>query len=417
MRILYILHQFFPEFGAGTERVTLNLAHCMQHAGHYVHVLACAMHPSVPRGASFESSAVIADYVWESIPVTVLRSEAVGVEAESGFWTRPRLVAHLTDWIRSGRFDCVHVMHSMRMASAVRAAQLSELPIIVTLTDFFSVCHRVNLITASGELCTGPEAGQRCARECSQGLWSPALLLRRHEQAQEWLSSASHVVAPSEYVAETIGRILPQISVDVIAHGINPSGLRRRQRMALAANEKAVVRFAYIGSIVPEKGALVLLKAFSKVTASNVSLTVIGGSYGDSDYARSVRELAEGDDRIELVGELAHDAVSEALYGFDGICIPSLVPETFSMVYHEAKAAGVPSLVSNLGAPARDVELTGVGKVVSAGDVGAWQAALSDWAAEPPVQMKVNGVPTESLRLEEEAFFYESIYRRYLPVS
>ena len=30
MRILYLVHQFFPEFGSGTERVTLNLARMAQ---------------------------------------------------------------------------------------------------------------------------------------------------------------------------------------------------------------------------------------------------------------------------------------------------------------------------------------------------------------------------------------------------
>ena len=42
MRILIVLHQFFPEFSGGTERVALNLARTAQRAGHHVRVLACA---------------------------------------------------------------------------------------------------------------------------------------------------------------------------------------------------------------------------------------------------------------------------------------------------------------------------------------------------------------------------------------
>ena len=43
MRILIVLHQFFPEFSGGTERVALNLARTAQRAGHHVRVLACAV--------------------------------------------------------------------------------------------------------------------------------------------------------------------------------------------------------------------------------------------------------------------------------------------------------------------------------------------------------------------------------------
>jgi hypothetical protein len=39
MRILYIVHQFFPKWYTGTERFVLNLAMQMQRLGHSVEVL------------------------------------------------------------------------------------------------------------------------------------------------------------------------------------------------------------------------------------------------------------------------------------------------------------------------------------------------------------------------------------------
>ena len=39
MKIIYLVHQFFPEFQAGTERFVYNTAYMTQKSGHKVRVL------------------------------------------------------------------------------------------------------------------------------------------------------------------------------------------------------------------------------------------------------------------------------------------------------------------------------------------------------------------------------------------
>ena len=39
MKIVYLVHQFYPEFQAGTEKFLLNTARMAQKNGHKVHVL------------------------------------------------------------------------------------------------------------------------------------------------------------------------------------------------------------------------------------------------------------------------------------------------------------------------------------------------------------------------------------------
>jgi len=46
MKILYVVHQFFPLFHTGTERLTLDIAKQIQRMGHYVTVL--TYEPSPP---------------------------------------------------------------------------------------------------------------------------------------------------------------------------------------------------------------------------------------------------------------------------------------------------------------------------------------------------------------------------------
>jgi len=46
MRILYVVHQFYPDSSAGTERFLLSLANAVQRSGHYAEVVTYSMKDS-----------------------------------------------------------------------------------------------------------------------------------------------------------------------------------------------------------------------------------------------------------------------------------------------------------------------------------------------------------------------------------
>ena len=70
MRILYVVHQFYPEFGSGTERVTLNLARMAQRAGHHVQVLGCLLDRSQHRGVAVPGLADALTYMVDGMAST-----------------------------------------------------------------------------------------------------------------------------------------------------------------------------------------------------------------------------------------------------------------------------------------------------------------------------------------------------------
>ena len=76
MRILIVLHQFFPEFSGGTERVALNLARTAQRAGHHVRVLACAVQAGACDGLAASASASGIDLGASEAPVEPMLAEA-----------------------------------------------------------------------------------------------------------------------------------------------------------------------------------------------------------------------------------------------------------------------------------------------------------------------------------------------------
>ena len=265
MRILIVLHQFYPEFSSGTERVALNLAKAAQRAGHHVRVLACAVNPEAHHGAASAVLAGALETVWDGVPVTLLPRAMLPASADYSLEIAPELVAPLAAWMKHERFDLAHVMHSMRMSTAVVAAQQCGLPYIVTLTDFFLACPRINLVTLGNQLCDGPQGGKKCGKDCLSAPWSRDTLVHRYEGARQMLAGASVRVAPSEFVAARYREAFADCSFRVVAHGVDLLALM--DHAAPARFDTSTVTLGYVGSIIPQKGLTVLLRALARVKA------------------------------------------------------------------------------------------------------------------------------------------------------
>lgn len=407
MRILYILHQFYPEFGGGTERVALNLARMAQRAGHVVRVLACMVDPARHRGAPTEGLDGAVDTVIDGVPVTLLDRAALPASAEHGFEVDEALASRLTAWLAQQRLDVVHVMHTMRMATAVAAAQRAGLPTVITLTDFFPACLRVNLIDQQDRFCAGPALGQACARKCQTPAWPAAALAARYQHAHGLLAGAAVRVVPSRFVAERYREAFPDLSFHVIGHGVDLLALARGRS---AVTPDRPMTLGFIGTLIEAKGLQVLLQALASRPLLPLCLQVAGAFHGPESFQQHLRATMAADARVQWLGPCTAEQVACLLHGIDLLCLPSLVPETFSLVLHEAAAVGVPALVSDLGAPPQ-VLAAGGGMAVPAGDVPAWADALQRWSEDETLRAAWRRGVRLPLRVEEEAFLYEGLYR------
>jgi glycosyltransferase involved in cell wall biosynthesis len=414
MRIVYIVHQFYPEFQSGTERVTLNLARMAQRAGHHVQVLGCVLDPSSLAVQPHASLADAFSTVVDGVPVTLIDRARLPPMAETSFETVGPVVSAIEQWMRAERFELAHVMHTMRSASAVAAAARAGLPLVLTLTDFFLGCLRVNLTDIDGRLCQGPQGGQLCPRQCPTPAWGAAPMADRHRHAQRLLESAAVCVAPSAYVAERFGAMFPGLECKVISHGVDVLMLASggSGRPPGSTRVDAPLSLGFFGSIVPTKGLHVLLQALAAEPGLPVRLTVAGAHHGDPGYRQQIQRLASADARVSMRGQLSSQEVAAVMRETDLLCLPSVVPESFSLALHEAAALSVPALVSDLGAPAQAISASGAGRVVAAGDVAAWARALQEACADRQLCERWSRAVPLPQRIEEEAFFYDLLYRR-----
>ncbi len=418
MRILIILHQFYPEFSGGTERVALNLARSAQRAGHYVRILACAVAPDASGISCSAHLAGAHESVYQGIPVTQLPRALLPASADFSLEIEPSLIEPIVVWMRHERFELAHVMHTMRMSTAVLAAQRCSLPLILTLTDFFLACPRINLVNLDNQICDGPQMGKKCGEHCLTAPWTVDTLANRYQHAAELLASASVRVAPSEFVANRFRAAFPALDCRVVPHGIDLLALASRKAIEGRQLEtERKVRLVYVGGIIPQKGLDLLLRALALVKASNIELKIVGGFHGAAAYHSQVLALGKADARVEFLGHLEPCKVFDAIEQADLLCLPSRVPETFSLALHEAAALGVPALVSNLGAPGEQVSQNGAGLALACDNVKAWATAIRSVAADPEQIKNWQTRLPLPVRVEEEAFYYDSLYRTSLRPS
>ena len=96
---------------------------------------------------------------------------------------------------------------------------------------------------------------------------------------------------------------------------------------------------------------------------------------------------------------------------FDAVCLPSLEPVAFSMLAQECAALGLACFAKHLGANADAFGTQSSVQAIAPADPSAWAVSLEKWlnafdrSRRPAMDAEV------PLRIEEEAFFYEGLYR------
>ncbi len=131
-----------------------------------------------------------------------------------------------------------------------------------------------------------------------------------------------------------------------------------------ARAERGPLRVAFVGNLIPRKGATTLLSALARVDREyEWRLTVVGSHDADPAYARAVRNRAVAlgvADRVAFTGDVPASDLEAILERSHVLAVPAR-HEGFGMVYLEAMEYGVVPIASAVG---------GAGEVVADGRNG-----------------------------------------------
>lgn len=445
MRILFALHQFFPEHQAGTEVVTLGLARQLRARGHEPFVLA----PKRSIPFSELAPGEIEDYEVEGIPV-----RRIGRQTESSTRTyhlgyrSDVMAARARDWVRETGPDVVHAMHFQALTtSVVPVFHEFGLPVVYTATDFWAICPVVDMRRHDESVCAGPELAH-CIRCVAKGnISAPAAALlsrapdaliggavraagtplsrhsaslrqvqdvaRRRAHVQAGIDRVDHVTVPSNFMRDMLtAHGVGRGEIEVSRHGIDTSRIERR---APDAAPPSPVRIGLIGTLAEHKGCDILIRAFRKLPAHlDATLTIHGNLKRFPPYVRELRALASNDARITFAGTFPRERIGRTLGAIDVLVVPSRWYENSPLVIFEAFAAGVPVVATDLGGMAEAVASEGDGLLFELEDVDDLARQLRRLIEEPGLIARLRAGIGPVKTVEEDAAQLERLYERLI---
>jgi glycosyltransferase involved in cell wall biosynthesis len=340
MRIVYLIHKFYPSRGYGAGHFMYKLAHTAQEAGHTVQVI--TRQPRLQWGERirrrFGLGLQARKYYYDRIPVWAFFPPRQPIQPEFAL-VDTRQVDRAVQLLRRIQPDVVHAGQLMGVGEFWLAAEQLGIKRILTLTDYWLICPKINLVTSSGTPCGGPHMGAACRRYCAE---LPGEQVDcRLKEGLNILQSATRIFAPSTYLQKIFQAESPA-AIRVIEHGVQ-SGLRPRKKRS--GFDGGNLTFLYSGALVEHKGVHVLIQAFQKVKLSHVRLVIFGSGTAEN----ALRALAQTDSRICFCGYYTHDKTNEILQQADAVIIPSIWAENCPQVVLEAMACAIPVFASNIG--------------------------------------------------------------------
>ncbi|KPL74820.1 hypothetical protein ADN00_13320 [Ornatilinea apprima] len=441
MKIVISVHHFPPDRIGGAELRAFDMAMWLMQMGHEVRVV------TVRNLEKDEQSGIRwSDEEYQGIPVRRLTLVLPSNDKLRfvSLYDNPLIEENLRKYLEAFQPDVFHMVSGYLLgAGAVRAAKSLGIPVTITLTDFWFICPRINMLKSDGSISNKDEFNPETCARCllaekrrfqlvyslfsSPGVselrqWIEHRLVSQKvvddlaEQVEQRyitlmgvLDSADSLIFPSRYllsVCKTRG-VTPEKMV-YIPHGIHTIGEVQR-----ASLTQPPIRVGYLGQVEHHKGVHLLIEAFLKAaSAQDMRLSLFGSSSSNQDYQHKIELLARQDDRIELRGGYSISEIPEILSKLDVVVIPSLWNEIGPLVMFEALRSKVPVIASNIPNMSYEIQDGINGLLFEVGNEDALADILSMLAQHPEKLdgMSRNIQPVRTLEQEMEEI--QQIYRQ-----
>jgi glycosyltransferase involved in cell wall biosynthesis len=406
MKILYVVHQFFPKHYTGTERFVYNLCKQMQKMGHFVKVITYGL--SETEGLNTVGNLLVKQYEFEGIPVLAVKHNSIPKTLETHIYNDD-LGQFAYELLIREKFDVIHVAHPMRIGSVAVAAMKLKIPTVLTLTDFWIICPRGIAITSEGSLCSDPQKGKKCRKSCfARHVWMWRQIgTFRFKQAKSYIENFDLVTSPTHFLADIFETVLP-IKIEVVRHGILYSGIEANERIYEDGN--AIV-LGYIGTVLPHKGVHLMVKAFKYLNQSNIKLKIYGSYFHEHEYYNHLIEDSEDDGRIEFLDKYEDEDLGRIMRSIDCTLAPSVWWENSPLTVLTSFAYKVPVITINIGGAAELVKDGVNGLNFKIGDAEDLARKIELIAKNPTILNDLKKNIKRPPRVEDEAFNYETIYR------
>ncbi|HWQ83037.1 MAG TPA: glycosyltransferase, partial [Anaerolineales bacterium] len=309
MRILIVANGYPPTAMGGVEIYTAELSRYLVSQGHQVTVFCRESDFSRP------DYTINTEYL-DQVKIVRVVNDYKDPHSFRKTIVDPHLEQIFDEFLESEQPDLIHFNHLIALSAQLPLiAATRNIPTMITLHDFWPICHRINLIDWRGQICPGPLQGVNCAACVVRGnlrqkaaqavgttLYKLKGYLSNRKQSPDGTSlletadpppalasfpkiyadrldlftravlACRRILVPSEYVRSQYSvNGIPFDRIDVIPLGIEPVPAAQALRPT-----SGNLTFATIGPLQPIKGMDLVIKAFRLVSGDHLRLKIFG---------------------------------------------------------------------------------------------------------------------------------------------
>jgi glycosyltransferase involved in cell wall biosynthesis len=433
MKILLAVHHFLPSFKGGAEWEAFRIAKSLTDCGHKVQVI-CV-----------ES---ISDK--ESKPLRWVDDDFKGLKVRRLYMDLsaapdPRVWEYDNQWIgeqlrsliKTFEPDVFHLISGYLISGrSIMVAKQMDIPVVVSLMDYWFLCKRISMLRSDGQLSTLPFDAANCARCLGEerrsyrylGEFLPKLsniywqhknvdidyVVNRHSFLMNTLNQADILICRSKFIQSMYEEA-----------GINPERmLFSRQGLPLANSAQmistktpsSILRIGYLGQIAKLKGVHVLVDAFRLLQDLPLHLSIFGNMDAHPKYSSQLEINSHSDPRIEFSGIYSDSEELDRIYqSLDIVVVPSIWYENSPNVILEAFAHRTPVITSNLGGMAELVDDNKTGLLFKMGDAADLAKKIRTLSNNPELlagmRKNISSVKTHEEEMDELIGVYKDVCR------
>ena len=450
MKILLVVHCFFPDHFYGTETYTLELARDLRRRGHVVEILS-----TMSYGESGGRGERLFSYQYDDFPIHCVDYNFFPPATFRETYYRPETRSFYRKLLAGFGPEIIHVTHLMNhTAVLLEAARDCGIPALATLTDFFPLCFNAHLSGPDGELCPGPDGGD--CLECylrvygEESLKGSGLLADwfRRPNRRRLLTALSARLGslpvignggPWKRVREITGRaaIIRQ-AYSIFHYLVTPTDFLRDAYLAnhfpapkLVKNNFGInwqvvadwrtirsrpeasrpLRFGYIGQLVEHKGVDLLVEAFTGLKGRR-ELLLYGSFAPGSPFKERLEELIAGVSGIAFAGTFPETELGRRLSELDVLVIPSRWYENSPLVLLYALATRTPVIVSDVKGMTEFVWHRKNGLTFARGSRSGLAAAMQEFCDRPELVTELSRHADYNRKIADHVGVIVDLYRK-----
>ena len=450
MRIVQVVNGLPPEYLGGTETYAAALAQELAGQGHTVSVFARRENTRQPE---YELETTTADQVEITRINNTLRQSTSFADSYQNDTIAARFGALLDRF----KPDIVHVQHLVYLSTTcVREAVQRQIPVVMTLHDYWLICQRGRFLKPDLSVCPG-QTDSGCAR-CFHHLldtrmsalyrWLKPFLGQQswlRERARRWYgkragsqsvslaarqqiqarmahiralcASVSLFLAPSRFLREQFVAFgIPPEKILFHECGLQTDAIQPAPKALVPRKnrDKRPLIFGYIGVVDPVKGVHLLVEAFQ--TLPQAELRIYGGEAAYAPYPdeKGFRSQLASSPRIRCMGRYEQHELSRILAEVDVVIVPSIWYENAPLVIREAFLAHTPVITADFGGMREWVRDGVNGLLFQPRNIDDLRQKMNRFLTEPDLVARLSQAFPAVRSISADAALLEQHYRRLL---